>query len=52
LASGKVVFNVIRIEREVHPEFSAANATDLNKVGAQLLFDTDMDNFWAAGSLS
>lgn len=52
LASGKVVNNVIRIEREVHPELSAANATALNKIAAQLLFDTDTDNFWAAGSLS
>jgi len=52
LASGKVVFNVIRVEREVHPEFSAASALELNKIGAQLLFDTDLDNFWTAGSLS
>lgn len=52
LASGKVVNNVIRIEREVHPELSAANATDLNRMAAQLLCDADTDNFWAAGSLS
>jgi len=52
LASGAIVNNVIRIEREVHPEMSAANATDLNKLAAQLLFDSDADNFWAAGSLS
>lgn len=52
LASGKIVNNVIRVEREVHPELSAANATALNKIAAQLLFDTDLDNFWAAGSLS
>jgi hypothetical protein len=52
LANGKIVFNVIRVEREVHPEFSAANCTDMNKIGAQLLFDADMDNFWAAVSLS
>lgn len=52
LANGKVVTNVLRIEREVHPEYSAANATEMNKLAAQLLFDTDLDNFWAAGSLS
>lgn len=52
LANGKIVNNVIRVEREVHPELSAANATALNKIAAQLLFDTDLDNFWAAGSLS
>lgn len=52
LASGRVVFNTIRIEREVHPSLSAADATDLNKLGAQLLTDADLDNFWSAGSLS
>lgn len=52
LASGKIVNNVIRVEREVHPEMSAANVLDLNRIAAQLLFDTDTDNFWAAGSLS
>lgn len=52
LASGKVVHNVIRIEREVHPELSAADAADLNKIAAQLLFDTDLDAFWSSGSLS
>jgi hypothetical protein len=52
LANGKYVNNVIRIEREVHPEMSAADAVDLNRMAAQLLFDTDTDNFWAAGSLS
>lgn len=52
LASGKIINNVIRVEREVHPEFSAANCTDFNKLAAQLLVDSDLDNFWAAGSLS
>lgn len=52
LASGKIVNNVIRVEREVHPELSAAAATDLNKILAQMLFDSDTDNFWAAGSLT
>lgn len=52
LASGKVVNNVLRVEREVHPEYSAANAADLNKLAAQLLVDTDVDNFWGAGSLT
>lgn len=52
LSNGSVVFNTLRIEREVHPTFSAANCTDMNKLGAQLLTDTDLDNFWGAGSLS
>jgi len=52
LASGKVVINVVRIEREVHPETAAATATNYNKLAAQCLFDTDFDGFWANGSLT
>ena len=52
LPSGKVVFNLIRIEREVHPSLPAASALELNKLGAQLLTDADTDGFWTAGSLS
>jgi len=52
LSSGQVVFNTIRIEREVHPSLSAANALELANLGAQLLCDTDVTSFWATGSLS
>lgn len=52
LADGRVVFNTIRIEREVHPTLSAAEAAELNSIGAQLLVDTDVAAFWATGSLS
>jgi hypothetical protein len=52
LTDGRVVLNKISIEREVHPSLYAADATELNKLGAQLLIDTDTDNFWAVGSLS
>lgn len=52
LPDGRVVFNTIRIEREVHPTLSAADAVELNKLGAQLLADADLDAFWATGSLS
>jgi hypothetical protein len=51
-ADGKTVNCVIRIEREVDPEMSAANALDLNVVAAQMLFDADVTNFWAVGSVS
>lgn len=50
-AAGDLVYNVIRIEREVHPEFSAADALDLNIVAAQALTDSEAANFWASGSL-
>lgn len=52
LPTGQVVFNTIRLEREVHPSLSASAAAELNKLGAQLLTDSDVTNFWAAGSLS
>lgn len=52
LANGTVIFNTMRIEREVHPSLTAAQCTELNRLGAQLLTDTDTDAFWATGSLS
>lgn len=52
LADGSIIFNTIRLEREVHPSLSAANALSLNVLGAQLLFDSDVVDFWANGSLT
>jgi len=52
LASGKVVFNTIRVEREVHPELSASDAAEMLKIGAQLLDHSDTSAFWSTGSLS
>lgn len=52
LTDGKVVFNTIRIEREVHPSMSAADVLELNNLGAQLLADADTAAFWASGSLT
>lgn len=52
LSDGRVVFNTIRLEREVHPSLSAANAAELCALGAQLLVDSDVTQFWATGSLS
>lgn len=52
LTSGKYVNNTIRVEREIHPEMSAANVIEFNKISAQLMIDADLDNFWAAGSLT
>lgn len=52
IASGATVFNLIRVEREVHPETTAAEALNLNMMGGQILSDADFTAFWAAGSLS
>lgn len=52
LADGRVSFQTIRIECEVHPSYPAADALDLLKIGAQILTDTDAAAFWATGSTS
>jgi hypothetical protein len=52
LSTGRVVFNTIRVEREIHPSLSAAECLELNKLAAQMLVDTDCDGFWSTGSLS
>lgn len=52
LADGTYVNNVIRIEREVHPESTAAEALELNMIAGQILSDSDFSNFWSAGSLA
>lgn len=52
LSDGKVVFNTIRIEREVHPASTAAQVLDMNVVGAQMLVDADVTSFWAVGDMT
>lgn len=52
LADGRVIFNTIRLEREVHPSMTAAENLELNNLGAQLLVDSDVASFWATGALS
>jgi len=52
LSDGRVVFNTLRLEREVHPSFEPEQAADLLRVGAQILWGTDAADFWANGSLS
>lgn len=52
LTDGSIVFNTVRVEREVHPTLAAAAALDLIKVAAQMCFDSDVENFWANGSLT
>lgn len=51
LASGKTVQNLIRIEREVHPESTAAEALELNLLGAQGLTQSALALFWSGGSI-
>lgn len=52
LANGRVVFPLVRIELEVHPEMSDAEVSALISEGAQLLVDADFNSFWKMGSLA
>lgn len=52
LSDGRVVFQTLRIEREMHPSLDAEACANFNKIGAQLLTSSDLDGFWANGSLS
>jgi hypothetical protein len=51
-AAGTNVFNVCRIELEVHPELSLVDEVIFREKAAQLLFDADADAFWSSGSLA
>jgi hypothetical protein len=51
LASGLVVFNLARLELEVHPEMVAAVELDLRMKAAQLFGDTDLTLFWSTGTV-
>lgn len=51
LASGKTTLNLFRLEREIHPESTVAEAAELNIQAAQMCIDTDFSLFWSSGSL-
>jgi hypothetical protein len=52
LASGAVVYDVGRIDIEVHPETPVANQNDMVFQLAQMLFDSDLSLFISTGSLA
>lgn len=52
LSSGQVVFPLIRIEVEDHPEMSDAERAQLRSEGAQILVDSDFTSFWTLGSIA
>jgi len=51
LADSSLVFNLVRINLEVHPETTAAELLNLRLLGCQCFSDSDMDNFYSYGSL-
>lgn len=50
--SGKVTYQTLRIEREIHPMYDTASAATLNGIGAQLLVLPAMETFWGVGTFS
>lgn len=50
LADGSTEYNLVRIEKEVHPESTAAEALEIIVQAAQLLFDSETAAFWATGT--
>lgn len=51
LADGSVVFDLIRIEIELHPQSATTKLAALKSAGICMLQDTDFDQFWALGSV-
>lgn len=51
-ASGATVFNVLRLELDIHPEAEATLRAQMLSFGAQIFFDTDAADFWSVGSLN
>jgi hypothetical protein len=52
LADGSYVFNLVRVELEIHPESTATEVQTLRYNGSQLLTDADVDDFISTGSLA
>lgn len=51
LADGTVVYNLVRVEVEYHPEASAANVAELREMGAQILTSSAFDYLFIAGTM-
>lgn len=47
-----VVFETLRVERELLPSTTAAEALEMNKLAVQMLIDSDCTGFWDNGSLA
>lgn len=52
IASGEIVFNLVRNEIEAHPETTEAELTNLHMLGAQFYTDSDFAAFRSNGSLA
>lgn len=51
LASGDTVFNLVRMDMELHPETLAAEVLEARMLAGQILSTTSLANFFSSGSL-
>jgi len=51
LTGGTIVYNVVRVELEVHPQAAAGTGTNLLSLASGCINDSDFTDFWAVGSL-
>lgn len=51
LASGLYGFETLTLQRRLYAESAVARSTELNAIGAQLLFQTAYNAFWQTGAL-
>lgn len=49
--TGKITFNLVRVEREVQPDLSAASQVNLLTTGCQLCIKSPFTLFWANNEL-
>lgn len=50
LASGKISYNLVRVEVEYHPESSAANVAELREMGGQIAVSSAFNDLFTAGT--
>jgi hypothetical protein len=50
--SNKLIFNVIRVEREIHPSVDLGVAASMNKMVAQIVTCADFRDFFDFGTLN
>ncbi len=52
LANGNVTKNTVRLEMSVDSETTTAQKDALREIAAQVMFDTDFDQFWHSQAVS
>jgi hypothetical protein len=51
LVDGSVVYNVTRVETEIHPETPSADLAEHREIGGQMAIGSAFDDIYIAGTL-